>query len=247
MTEQVRQLIKVLEGPAPYINIPLRKLTNFLLLAIQRLDKEFVFDLPKRTFRPLHQALPSGEWPKNVRAIEDLQDSVSSTELSNDAREYLYKMLSPINNFQIQYDGGFAAVHSDPLTMKPIKIIVSPSDGAAVRELIETSTKARLVNLVEGPKDFIDVIEDPKLMGLLKEEGFFTTGSPWKNGTLGCLMKCQDKVYGITCKHVNRTILNTDSPAHHLLCQEVESDGDTFIDACDQKTDFSFFQCECWP
>ena len=131
--------------------------------------------------------------------------------------------------------------------MKPIKIIVSPSDGAAVRELIETSTKARLVNLVEGPKDFIDVIEDPKLMGLLKEEGFFTTGSPWKNGTLGCLMKCQDKVYGITCKHVNRTILNTDSPAHHLLCQEVESDGDTFIDACDQKTDFSFFSVNAGP
>ena len=139
--EQVRKLISVLEGPALYIIMPLRKLTNVLLLAIQRLDKEFVFDLPKRTFRPLHQALPSGEWPKNVRTIEDLQDSVSSTELSNDARVYLYKMLSPINNFQIQYDGGFAAVHSDPLTMKPIKIIVSPSDGAAVRELIETSDK----------------------------------------------------------------------------------------------------------
>jgi len=236
---KVKHLLEELAKPTShYIRVPQRKLAHLLLRQI-RLDPNAKLVLRKPSATT--PSSPDGVWPPDINGLDDLKDSLSSWNMRGDVKRYLVALLSKVSEdepFKLHYVG----FTPDTLTKQyPIKVEVSPTHVADVQQFLKSESAKMNQAAALLPEEVVEVVGLPNIASSVKvsEEGFHTSGSPWKEGTLGALFKCGDEPYGVTCAHVHKYTPPKPTVRSNLH-QEVNGETEPIYTQNDAELDVAF-------
>jgi len=173
-------------------------------------------------------------WPADLEDKDDLSNSLTQISLRKDVGEFLWKILDEVVPLEKTCSIGYFAafrVHSYPT---PIVIEVAEDMVELVTHRIDSLSamlRATCDNLL--PIDVVSIQGIPnRRRALPVEECLLTSGSPWKEGTLGGVMKSGSDFIGITSGHVSKESIDKfDGLPVGEVCA-----------SCDNEVDVSFFR-----
>jgi hypothetical protein len=182
-------------------------------------------------------------WPGDIASVEDVPEFVAGPALREDVEGFLVAVIAGVvgkDPFKISFDRA--------ATTHPIVVEVPASFVASVIEVLEIASE----NTVElSPKQLVEVRALLEVDSIVKEEALLTSGSPWRQGTLGAVLSFSiaadndgsgvddsaaephAQLVGITCAHVHAT---------QGLGYEPSLQGKTIFSAKSQDTDVAFFE-----
>ncbi len=230
--EQIQAFIKELRLPTSvYIKVKQRQWVVHLL-------REMAFC--RRKFK-LRAGLPgfvgeSENWPNDLEDKDDLFNTITDKSLRKDINDYIWKVLDdviPVGKYcNLHYFGDIRLTSK----RRPILIEVTEDYVDILSERISTlSSKLRVDYDSLIPDDLIEIKGIPAREVVVGEvEGFSVSGSPWKEGTIGGIMKYGQRLIGITSGHVHRkSMASFDS-----FCIDEDPPSRRFVD---NKVDVAFF------
>jgi len=131
------------------------------------------------------------DWPGDIRSKADLLGSWTAMTVRDDVRQYIWNLLDQIvpgKCCRVCYLGNLMSSRGS----SKILIEVTLEDLEKVKKrFLEVSNELRSkVQRSLVPDDVIEVNGVDAIAGIsFHEEAFFTSGSPWKEGTLGAILK----------------------------------------------------------
>lgn len=203
--DELAKMISELElSTSTYIKVIHRRWCSHVLYYMASYRKKL--GIPNRT--PRVTVSLDVDWPVDIEDKMDLSSSLVTLSLREDVRCFLWRTLDaiiPKNKFcALKYDATTDASEAK----EPIVIEVTDEYLDKVKDFIDSySEKARRDRRNENylPADLVKIVGiGDKNAIVVVEEGFQTTGSPWKKGTIGGVMRCGDSLYGIGSGHVHK-------------------------------------------
>jgi hypothetical protein len=180
----------------------------------------------------------SSAWPNDLEDKDDLSSSMTDISLRDDVRDYIWKVIDevvPAEKYcNLHYYGAIRTVRLEC----PIVIEVTDDVLELVNDRIKTvSDQLKALNFENLlPVDLIET-KGVSLREVVSanEEGFCTSGSPWKEGTVGGIVLYGKRYIGITSGHVHRKPVESFDDAD---CDDADPSSRRFIDP---KVDVAFF------
>jgi hypothetical protein len=148
------------------------------------------------------------DWPRDIEDKDDLFNSLIDVSLRPDVAKFLWGIIDaavPDDKYcALHYFGAIKSLKYN----QPIRIDVHESYVAILKDRIFT-VSSQLESLDYQnllPYHLVEIL-GVQNRGLIVaiEEGFHTSGEPWKLGTMGGIMKSDDQYFGVTSGHVNAT------------------------------------------
>jgi hypothetical protein len=197
--EQLQQLIDELKFPtSQHIRVNQRRWITHLLREVSLSRKKF----------GLGVRLPISDdeaiWPRDLEDKDDLMTSLTDVSLRNDVKRFIWNILDevipPEKYCSMLYVGAMrSARKSLPIVIElPDEYVESIQDRiATISDRLSAANHESLL-----PVDLVEVRGVPT-RGTVEpnEEGFSTSGSPWKEGSLGGGLKYGERFVGITSGH----------------------------------------------
>ena len=232
------QLITLIEelkqSTSYYIKVKQRSWIVHLLREISLLRKKFGIGnrMPKMSFQNL-------DWPLDLEDKDDLASSMTDMTLREDVRSFLWTVLNeviPVDKYcNVHYFGAIRMFcHSCPIVIEVAEGFVN-----TLKDRIETvSANLRSTQQCENllPFDVVNIkaVPDRELAPPLVE-GWHTSGSPWKEGTVGAIVKSGPHFFGITSGHLHRKAMHVFDD----ICADTNQALTRFID---ETVDVAFFK-----
>jgi hypothetical protein len=230
-SQLLQLLIDELKFPtSKHIKVKHRRWITHLLREVSLFRRKF--GLSARRPRMLGD---SNNWPEDLEDKDDLSSSMTDISLRDDIRDYIWRVLDevvPFNKYcNLHYYGAIRTLKSDC----PIAIEVPDDMIEVVKHRITTVSDRLRVSNFENllPSDLIELKGVPtREVVAAIDEGFCTSGSPWKEGTVGGILQYGNRFIGITSGHVHRKSVES------FDASDVDRSARRFIDA---KVDVAFF------
>ena len=176
------------------------------------------------------------DWPTDLEDKNDLSTSMTSMSLRDDVNNYIWRVLDeviPTDRYCNLHYYGATPSHA----ACPIEIEVTEDFVEIVTDRIKTISEQLMLSNFENllPSDLIQIKRVPIREPVAAiEEGFFTSGSPWKEGTVGGIVTYGDRFIGITSGHVHCQ----QNAAFDVICDDV---GPELRRVVEPKVDVAFF------
>ncbi len=203
--EELQKMIDGLRSStSQYIKFKQRRWIVHLLREVSLFRKKFGLGA-----RLINFCGESMDWPIDIEDKDDLSSSLTDMSLRDDVKRFIWKILDevipPDKYCNMHYYG---AVKS-PKNCFPIMVEVTEDYLENIKDRIVTvSDHLRILNYDNLlPVDVVEIKGVPSRNAIVSnEEGFYTCGSPWKEGTVGGILKYGNKLMGITSGHVHRNL-----------------------------------------
>ncbi|RYG97416.1 hypothetical protein EON65_52910 [archaeon] len=234
------QLIPLLESSTQtYICVKDRKQLGNLLRELKLHWPDYRISIRPVLEQPI-KITGDPQWPVDIANYLDLNTALSSTQMRRDVTTYLHYVMSIASGGKVGYKVSYNIPDAEPdetvQQFYPIRIYTDNAECTTrARELFaaESETlKQRVCNLL--PTDLVCVETTAQALSAgVKCEMYLTSGCPWKVGTLGGVLQCNSRPYGVTAQHVQKCFQKAKT-------FEVVDDLEV-VAALSQDVDFAFF------